>query len=215
MTEAALLARLVAQGEGRGADLITLQAMIEEASELGAARALHRLGLEDDHAARDMAELRDLLGAWRDAKASARHAVIGWLVRMMLALMVLGLAIRFGWSSIMASRPITSSGGLRDRWRRRCGWLWPGAISSSAIAGRSLGDTPVWWRSVRRLDSARPGGLHLDGRGRCADERGRSGLAGRCPAQRRGTAIRHRRGNRVVLSGQSARRRRHADGRIL
>ena len=78
MNGAELLARLVAQGEGRGADLVTLRAMIEEASELGAGRALCRLGLDDEHAARDMAELRELLGAWRDAKASARHALIGW-----------------------------------------------------------------------------------------------------------------------------------------
>ncbi|WP_221795018.1 DUF6127 family protein [Aquisediminimonas sediminicola] len=103
MTEAALLAQLVAQGEGRGADLITLRAMIEEASDLGAARALHRLGLSDDHAARDMNELRELLRAWRDAKASARHAVIGWLVRMMLALMVLALAWRLGLSDRLAA----------------------------------------------------------------------------------------------------------------
>ena len=96
MNGAELLARLVAQGEGRGADLVTLRAMIEEASELGAGRALCRLGLDDEHAARDMAELRELLGAWRDAKASARHALIGWVVRMVLALTVLGLAIRVG-----------------------------------------------------------------------------------------------------------------------
>ncbi len=43
--EGALLARLVEQGRSEGADLLTLRAMAEEASELGAARALERLGL--------------------------------------------------------------------------------------------------------------------------------------------------------------------------
>ena len=41
---------------------------------------MSQLGLDDEKAAKDMAELRELLSAWRDAKSSARNAVIGWLV---------------------------------------------------------------------------------------------------------------------------------------
>ncbi len=37
---AAMLARLMAQAQGQGADLITLRALVEEASECGAERAL-------------------------------------------------------------------------------------------------------------------------------------------------------------------------------
>jgi hypothetical protein len=45
-----MMTQLTAQAEARGADLVTLRALIEEASDLGASRALARLGLADDHA---------------------------------------------------------------------------------------------------------------------------------------------------------------------
>lgn len=92
-----VLAQLMAQGVAAGADVATLRAIAEEAGELGASRALTRLGLEDRQAAKDMAELRELLGAWRDAKKSAVQAVAGWIVRMMLALVMIGLAVKLGF----------------------------------------------------------------------------------------------------------------------
>lgn len=93
---AAVLARLVEQAEDEGADLVTLRALSEEASELGAARALERLGLADPSARHDLDELRELLGAWRDAKRTARNAIVAWIVRIFLAVLVLGLAVKFG-----------------------------------------------------------------------------------------------------------------------
>ncbi len=78
-----------------------LRALIEEASELGARRALARLGLADEAARDDMGELRELLGAWRDAKKSARNAVIGWAVRGILALVLLGVAIKLGLTHLV------------------------------------------------------------------------------------------------------------------
>ena len=101
MTDTHMLAQLVAQAEARGADLVTLRALIEEASELGAARALARLGLADEDAHKDMAELRELLGAWRDAKSSAVKAVVGWVVRGALALVLIGLAVKFGLTGLV------------------------------------------------------------------------------------------------------------------
>lgn len=92
-----LLAQLIGQAAAEGADLATLRAIAEEAGELGASRALTRLGLDDPHAAKDMSELRELLEAWRDAKRSAVKAVAGWIVRMMLALVVIGLAVKLGF----------------------------------------------------------------------------------------------------------------------
>ena len=92
-----LLAQLIAQGVAEGADLMTLRAIAEEAGELGASRALTRLGLDDPQAAKDMGELRELLGAWRDAKRSAVKAVAEWIVRMLLALVILGLAVKLGF----------------------------------------------------------------------------------------------------------------------
>ena len=66
-----VLAQLIAQAADEGSDLVTLRAIIEEASQLGAERMLAQLGLDDDTAHSDLSELRELLQAWRDAKASA------------------------------------------------------------------------------------------------------------------------------------------------
>lgn len=96
-----MLLHLAAQADARGADLVTLRALIEEASDLGAARALARLGLADDTAAKDMAELRELLSAWRDAKRTVRKTLLGWLVRAALALVLLGLAIKLGLTGLV------------------------------------------------------------------------------------------------------------------
>jgi hypothetical protein len=59
---------------------VTLRAMVEEASELGAERVLAAAWawtIPRRHG--DLIELRQLLRAWRDAKASAwKAAVNGW-----------------------------------------------------------------------------------------------------------------------------------------
>ncbi len=93
-----MLARLVAQAEAQpmGMDMVMIRALIEEASELGAGRALERLGLADRRAEGDVRELRELLSAWRDAKKAARGAVVGWAVRIAMALVLLGLAVKTG-----------------------------------------------------------------------------------------------------------------------
>lgn len=95
-TNASMLALMIAQAEGQGADLATLRGLVEEASETGADRALSALGLRDENARRDMDELRELLRAWRDAKKSAREAVVTWMVRIVLALLVAGIAVKVG-----------------------------------------------------------------------------------------------------------------------
>jgi hypothetical protein len=97
MSEALLLAQLVDQAGREGADLTTLRAIIEEAGELGARRALAKLGLDDAGAGKDMAELRELLGAWRDAKRSALNAAFAWGGRMLAALVLVGLAVKLGF----------------------------------------------------------------------------------------------------------------------
>ncbi|HEU0134059.1 MAG TPA: DUF6127 family protein [Allosphingosinicella sp.] len=96
-----MLAFLVAQAEGQGAGLVTVRALIEEASELGAERALESLGLAGPKARRDMDELRELLQAWRDAKKSAWQAAVNWMVRILLALLVLGMSVRLGLLEIL------------------------------------------------------------------------------------------------------------------
>lgn len=91
-----MLAALMAQARETGTDLVTLRAIVGEASELGADRVMGRLGLDDDGAQGDLDELRDLLGAWRAAKASAWKAAVEWAVRGVMALLLIGIAVRLG-----------------------------------------------------------------------------------------------------------------------
>lgn len=91
-----MLAKLIAQATTEGSDLVTLRAIVEEATELGAQRVLIRLNLDDDRAQNDLDELRDLLGAWRTAKSSAWKAVVEWVVRGTMALLLIGIAVRLG-----------------------------------------------------------------------------------------------------------------------
>jgi hypothetical protein len=96
-----MLARLIAQAEGDGGDLVTLRAIVEEATDAGAARVLERLGLADPHAQDDLGELRELLQAWRDAKASAWKAAVTWVVRGAFALLLVGIAFRLGLGDLV------------------------------------------------------------------------------------------------------------------
>lgn len=71
-------------------------AVLRAAAEAGAIEALKALGLHDGDAKADLKELRELLGAWRDAKRSALRAAIGWVVRLVLALVMVGIAVKAG-----------------------------------------------------------------------------------------------------------------------
>ena len=96
MNREGMVAQLVAQAADAGGDIVTLRALVEEASELGAQRMLVRMGLDDERAHDDLTELRQLLRAWRDAKASAWQATVDWVVRGVLAMLLLGIAYRLG-----------------------------------------------------------------------------------------------------------------------
>lgn len=91
-----MLASLLAQANGEGAQIDTLRAIVEETSELAADRVLVRLGLGDADAQDDLGELRELLAAWRDAKSSAWKALVEWAIRAGLALLLIGIAVRLG-----------------------------------------------------------------------------------------------------------------------
>lgn len=47
-----------------------LEAMLDRAAKRGARAALQELGLHDENAPRDLDELRGLLSAWRDTRAT-------------------------------------------------------------------------------------------------------------------------------------------------
>lgn len=95
-----MLAGLLAQAEEEGATRVTLRAVVEEASALGAGRALARLGLSDAGAGHDIGELRGLLAAWRDTKLSMRRTAIGWVVKTVLTMIVLALGVRLGMAGL-------------------------------------------------------------------------------------------------------------------
>jgi uncharacterized membrane protein YdfJ with MMPL/SSD domain len=102
MTNDALLATLVAQADGRVIDVVTLRALVEESCQSGARRALGALGLDDERARRDMDELRELLSAWRDAKRTAWRAVVTWLVRIALAMLLIGIAVKLRLTDLVS-----------------------------------------------------------------------------------------------------------------
>jgi hypothetical protein len=101
MNNADVLTQLLAQAVDEGGDLVTLRAVVEEASQLGAQRMVRQLGLDDDTAHEDLSELRELLQAWRDAKASAWRAAVDWIVRGVLALLLVGIAYRIGVAELL------------------------------------------------------------------------------------------------------------------
>ena len=101
MTGDDVLERLIAQADAQRPDFADLRAVIEAASEAGAVRALEHLGLADAGARGDLHELRQLLGAWRDAKSSARKAVVDWVVRGVLALLLVGIAVKLGLGGLL------------------------------------------------------------------------------------------------------------------
>jgi hypothetical protein len=96
MRDQDMLASLVAQAEAEGGDIVMLRAIIEEASLIGANHALDRLGLSDIGAATDVKDLRELLRGWRDAKKAAGSAALGWIVRLVVMLLLIGMAARVG-----------------------------------------------------------------------------------------------------------------------
>lgn len=89
------LFRAAQAAEQQGLSSETIYHLVQRASEEGAARALERLGLSDDHAGTDIGELRALLDSWRDTKKTARQALIRWFMRLFFSVLMLGLAVKF------------------------------------------------------------------------------------------------------------------------
>ena len=72
-----------------------LEAMLDRAAERGAQRALHSLGLQDDGAANDVAELRSLLEVWRTAKVSIVKTAASMMTAFLLGALALGVGLKF------------------------------------------------------------------------------------------------------------------------
>lgn len=72
-----------------------LRKMLEQAAELGAKRALHSVGLQDEEAGNDVRELRGLLDSWRGAKRTAITAIVQAITAALLGAMALGAFFEF------------------------------------------------------------------------------------------------------------------------
>lgn len=72
-----------------------LEAMLERAAEAGAQKALHSLGLQDDKAPSDVAELRSLLEQWRDIKRETIQTATRWLTYAILSALAVGLGHKY------------------------------------------------------------------------------------------------------------------------
>lgn len=71
-----------------------LDELLDQAAERGAERMLTRLGLESEHAAHDIRELRNLLDAWRDARRTVWQTMVKVVTTSLLAAIVIGTAIK-------------------------------------------------------------------------------------------------------------------------
>ncbi|GAB4131331.1 MAG: hypothetical protein Tsb008_16150 [Rhodothalassiaceae bacterium] len=90
----ALLIALVEQARLQGANLPTLGALVEEASEQGALRALRTVGLADRDAGSDIRALRGLLEAYREARRTVWHSILRWATTCLILALIAGLSMK-------------------------------------------------------------------------------------------------------------------------
>ena len=96
-----MLAKLITQAREEGGGLVTPRAIVVDLSGLGAERVLRGRGASEDSARGDLRELRELLSAWRSAKASACKATVERPVRSVFALLLVGIAARLDLSGLL------------------------------------------------------------------------------------------------------------------
>ena len=80
-------------------DAAELNSILERAAEKGARRALESVGLHDDHAGKDIRDLRTLIEGWRTTKRAIVDAVIKWLTVGILGLITIGAWWKMGGRS--------------------------------------------------------------------------------------------------------------------
>lgn len=67
-----------------------LKALLDEAAERGAEAALKKIGLHDEHAGRDIQEVRDLLYNWRETKKTIAITIAKVITTALLSIIALG-----------------------------------------------------------------------------------------------------------------------------
>lgn len=100
MDQSDILETLISQALEDGAQPLTLRAIVEDASQTGAQRALAHIGLSDTSAHHDITELRQLLTSWHDVQTTARRTIVRWFTTLLLSFMVLGVLVFSGVSTL-------------------------------------------------------------------------------------------------------------------
>lgn len=67
-----------------------LKLLLEAAAEQGAKRALESVGLHDEHAGKDINDLRTLIDGWRQTKRAVAQTTIKWITMGILGALALG-----------------------------------------------------------------------------------------------------------------------------
>jgi hypothetical protein len=75
-----------------------IESLIERAAERGARTALRELGLHDDNAPKDVAELRGLLETWRDVRKTIVKTITQAVTVFILGALAVGAATKV-WKS--------------------------------------------------------------------------------------------------------------------
>ncbi len=73
-----------------------LKSLMEQAAEMGAERALHKVGLGDDNAGNDVRDLRELMSSWRDVKKTFIRAIVKDFAKVVLGALAFGAWMKFG-----------------------------------------------------------------------------------------------------------------------
>lgn len=76
--------------------LSKLQALLEQAAEKGAEKALARVGLSDEGAGADIRDLRDWLRACRVIKSEALRTAVSVTTKAVIMAIIIGLAYMAG-----------------------------------------------------------------------------------------------------------------------
>jgi hypothetical protein len=71
-----------------------IEALLDAAAERGAQKAMQSLGLHDDNAPKDVAELRSLLDSWRDVRKTVVKTVTQAITVFILGALALGAATK-------------------------------------------------------------------------------------------------------------------------
>lgn len=67
-----------------------LRALLTEAAEQGAKRALEQVGLHDDEAGKDIRDLRNVLDGWRTARKTVLSTITQWVTMALLGALAFG-----------------------------------------------------------------------------------------------------------------------------